>query len=92
MMLFDVPNRPILNVAIIVVSTVFIWLGSEWLKTSAERLVGYYGLPAVVQGSVVVAVGSSFPELASIVFTALAGAFNMGVGAIVGVFRLLKGV
>jgi cation:H+ antiporter len=39
----------------------------------------------------VVAVGSSFPELASVVVTALAGVFDMGVGAIVGsaIFNLL---
>ena len=48
-------------------------------------------MPAVVQGSIVVAVGSSFPELSSVVFTALAGSFDMGVGAIVGsaVFNVL---
>ncbi len=90
-MLFSVPDTPVGNVAVIVVATGFIWFGSGWLEASAERLAGHYGLPAVVQGSVVVAVGSSFPELASVVFTALAGAFDMGVGAIVGsaVFNVL---
>ena len=45
----------------------------------------------MVQGSIVVAVGSSVPELASVVLTALAGAFEMGVGAIVGsaIFNVL---
>jgi len=45
----------------------------------------------VVQGSVVVAVGSGFPELASVVVSALAGSFEMGVGAIVGsaIFNVL---
>jgi cation:H+ antiporter len=44
-----------------------------------------------VQGSVVVAVGSSFPEFTSVVFTALNDAFDMGVGAIVGsaIFNIL---
>ena len=86
-----VPDTPLASVLVIVVATGFIWLGSGWLETSAERLSAYYGLPAVVQGSVVVAVGSSFPELASVVFTALAGTFNMGVGAIVGsaIFNIL---
>lgn len=85
------PNTPILNVVVIIVATGFIWFGSGWLEESAERLSAHYGLPAVVQGSVVVAVGSSFPELASVVFTALAGVFDMGVGAIVGsaVFNIL---
>lgn len=85
------PNTPVVSVLIIVIATGFIWFGSGWLEESAEQLSAYYGLPAVVQGSVVVAVGSSFPELASVVFTALAGTFNMGVGAIVGsaIFNIL---
>lgn len=86
-----VPETPLVDVLVIVVATGFIWVGSGWLEEAAEHLSAYYGLPAVVQGSVVVAVGSSFPEFTSVVFTALAGAFNMGVGAIVGsaIFNIL---
>jgi cation:H+ antiporter len=82
---------PAVNVLLIIVATGIIWVGSGWLEASAEDLSAYYGLPAVVQGSVVVAVGSSFPEFTSVVFTALDGAFNMGVGAIVGsaIFNIL---
>jgi len=74
------------------VSTAVIWVGSERLERSAERLSGYYGLPAAVHGAVVVAVGSSFPELSSVVIsTLLHGEFSLGVGAIVGsaIFNLL---
>jgi len=76
---------------VIVAASVAIWFGSGWLEAAAERLSSHYGVPAVVQGSIVVAVGSSFPELASVVFTALAGVFDMGVGAIVGsaIFNVL---
>lgn len=82
---------PGIHLLLIVVATAFIWLGSGWLEESAEHLSAYYGLPAVVQGSIVVAIGSSFPELASVVVTALAGTFSMGVGAIVGsaIFNIL---
>jgi len=85
------PNTPVLDVFVIVVATGFIWLGSGWLEESAEHLAAYYGLPAVVQGSVVVAVGSSFPELASVVFAARAGVFDIGAGAVVGsaIFNIL---
>jgi cation:H+ antiporter len=85
------PDVTAVYVLVIVVATGFIWLGSGWLEESAEHLSAYYGLPAVVQGSIVVAVGSSFPELASVVFTALGGTFNMGVGAVVGsaIFNIL---
>jgi cation:H+ antiporter len=85
------PDVPLVNLAVIAVATAVIWVGSGLLEDSAEHLSIYYGLPAVVQGSIVVAVGSSFPELASVVFAALAGVFNMGVGAIVGsaIFNVL---
>ena len=85
------PSTPLGNALVSIVATGFIWLGSGWLEESAEHLSAYYGLPAVVQGSIVVAVGSSFPELASVVFTAAGGTFNMGVGAIVGsaIFNIL---
>jgi cation:H+ antiporter len=85
------PDTPVVFVAVIAVTTALIWVGSGWLERSAEELSAHYGLPAVIQGSVVVAVGSSFPELASVVFAGLAGAFDMGVGAIVGsaIFNIL---
>jgi cation:H+ antiporter len=85
------PATPAVDVAVVAVATALIWLGSGWLEASAEHLSTYYGLPPVVQGSVVVAVGSSFPELASVLVTALGDAFGMGVGAIVGsaIFNIL---
>lgn len=49
-------NTPAVPVLGIVVATGFIWFGSGWLEESADRLSAYYGLPAVVQGSMVVAV------------------------------------
>ena len=86
-----VPDATILNVAIILAATAVIWVGSAWLENSAEALSTHYGLPPVIQGSVVVAVGSSFPEFASVVVTAFAGVFEMGVGTIVGsaIFNIL---
>ena len=72
------PETPVVDVAVIVATTGLIWVGSGWLESSAEHLATYYGLPAVVQGSIVVAVGSSFPELASVVFTAVAGVMADG--------------
>ncbi|MGQ3329530.1 sodium:calcium antiporter [Halorubrum sp. FL23] len=86
-----IPEAPIAHVAVIAVATGAIWIGSGWLEEAAETLSGYYGLPAVVQGSIVVAVGSSFPEFASVVVTAATGVFDMGVGALVGsaIFNIL---
>ncbi|TKX82892.1 sodium:calcium antiporter, partial [Halorubrum sp. SS5] len=78
------PDAPVVHVLVIAAATGLIWVGSGWLEEAAETLAGYYGLPAVVQGSVVVAVGSSFPELVSVLVTAFTGVFDMGVGALVG--------
>jgi cation:H+ antiporter len=91
MVLGLVPDSPTLAVLVVVLTTGLIWVGSGWLESSAEALSGYYGLPAVVQGSIVVAVGSSFPELVSVLVTALSESFSMGVGAIVGsaIFNIL---
>ena len=56
------PSTPVVNVVVLLVATGFIWFGSGWLEESAEQLSVYYGLPAVVQELVVVAVEASFPE------------------------------
>ena len=83
---------PTLAVGLALVSTAVIWTGSERLESSAGRLSRHYGLPVAVHGAVVVAVGSSFPELSSVVISTLVhGEFSLGVGAIVGsaIFNLL---
>jgi cation:H+ antiporter len=80
------------DVAIVLLMTGAIWVGSGWLEGASEKLSAYYGLPEVVQGSVVTAVGSSFPELATVVFAAVTvGDLELGVGAIVGsaIFNVL---
>jgi cation:H+ antiporter len=76
----------------VVASLAVIWKGAEWLEHSAANLSLYYGLPPVVHGAIVVAVGSSFPELSSaVIATWLHGEFGLGVGAIVGsaIFNIL---
>jgi len=81
-----------LAVGIVLVATGAVWLGSAWLEGASEDLSGYYGLPQVVQGSIVAAVGSSFPELATVVFSAvLTGSLGLGAGTIVGsaIFNVL---
>lgn len=79
-------------VALVGVAVLVIWKGSEYFQRAAERLSKYYGLPVAVHGAIVVAVGSSFPEISSIVIsTVVHGEFSLGVGAIVGsaIFNLL---
>jgi cation:H+ antiporter len=82
----------LVSLALVVVAALVIWKGSEYFTQSAERLSKHYGLPVAVHGAIVVAVGSSFPEISSIVIsTVVHGEFSLGVGAIVGsaIFNLL---
>ncbi|MDR8393750.1 sodium:calcium antiporter [Aliifodinibius sp. S!AR15-10] len=75
-----------------VLATGILWKGSDWLEQASEGLSTYYELPDIVQGALVVAVGSSFPELATVVIsTILHGEFELGVAAIVGsaIFNIL---
>jgi cation:H+ antiporter len=68
-----------------IVCTAIIWKGSALLESSSETLAAHYEMPPLVQGSIVLAVGSSFPELSTAVLaTALHGEFELGVTADVG--------
>lgn len=72
-------------IGLAVVSTAVVWKGSEWLEACSEKLSAYYELPPLVQGALVLALGSSFPELATAVLSTLVhGVFELGVSAIVG--------
>ncbi len=65
--------------------TAICWFGSGMLEGASRRLAAYHQLPAVVQGAVITAVGSSFPELSSTVLaTLLHGTFDLGVSSVVG--------
>ncbi len=77
---------------IALIATGILWKGSDWLEHSSEGLSIYYELPDIVQGALVVAIGSSFPELATVVISSLLhGEFELGVAAIVGsaIFNIL---
>jgi len=77
---------------LLLASTLIVWKGSELLESASEKLAIYYELPAIVQGAIIAAVGSSFPELSSTVISTLVhGRFELGVGIIVGsaIFNIL---
>lgn len=70
---------------LIVISTFVVWVGSDWLEESSGRLAAFYQLPPVVQGALIAAIGSSFPEFSSaVIATFIHGDFELGVGAIIG--------
>ncbi|NJN03063.1 MAG: sodium:calcium antiporter [Leptolyngbyaceae cyanobacterium SL_1_1] len=79
-------------VVLAIVSTTVVWKSSSLLEVASEKLALYYQLPEVVQGAVIAAVGSSFPELSSTVLATLVhGEFELGIAGIVGsaIFNIL---
>ena len=79
-------------VAVAVVGTAVVWVGSDALEGASGRLGRHYGFPRVIQGAILAAIGSSAPEIASaIIATVRYGEFELGVGVIVGsaVFNIL---
>lgn len=75
-----------------VAGSVLVWLGSGLLDRASRRLSGHYRLPEAVQGAAVIAIGSSLPELFTVVISSLAhGDFELGMSAIIGsaVFNIL---
>ena len=82
----------LLWVVIAVVGSAVVLRGSSLLESSAELLSLFYGLPPVVHGAVVVAIGSSFPELSSTVLATLVhGEFELGLSVVIGsaIFNIL---
>ncbi len=70
---------------VLIGSAALLWVGSSRLEKASKQIGNLYGLPPVVQGSIVIAIGSSFPELAStLLATLLHDAFELGIGIIVG--------
>ncbi len=77
---------------IAVAGTIAIWIGSNWLEPAAAGIARAFNLPSLVHGAILVAAASSFPELASVVLSAVRyGEFELGVATIVGsaIFNVL---
>ena len=77
---------------LILAASFVVWKGGSMLESASETLATHYKLPPVVQGSIITAVGSSFPELSTtVISTLLHGEFDLGVSAIVGsaIFNIL---
>ncbi len=82
----------LLWIAAAVAGSIIVLKGSDLLESSAEHLSLHYGLPPVVHGAIVVAIGSSFPELSSTVLaTLIHGEFELGLSVVIGsaIFNIL---
>jgi cation:H+ antiporter len=78
------PRRNLLNAALLVVGVALLVLGADWLVEGATRIANERGVPEMVIGLTVVAVGTSLPELATTVIAALRGQRDLAVGNAVG--------
>lgn len=68
------------------------WKGANVVETTTEQISDHFGVSQAIQGSLIVAVATSFPELAIIVISVLLlGEFGVGAGALIGtaVFNIL---
>jgi len=74
----------LLNVVYLLVGLVALYYGAEWLVRAASRLATSFGIPAIVIGLTIVAVGTSMPELVVSVSAALRGSSDISMGNIVG--------
>jgi cation:H+ antiporter len=81
----------LLNLLLIAGGFVVLVLGAEWLVRGASKLAAAAGVPSLVIGLTVVAFGTSAPELAVSVGSALAGSADIAVGNVVGsnIFNVL---
>lgn len=52
--------------SILVIASVFVWKGGGLPESSAEALTKHCRLCPIIQGSIITAVGSSFPELSTV--------------------------
>jgi len=68
----------------LVVGLVLLVVGSDQLVAGAARLSGRLGMSPVVVGVVIIGFGTSTPELLVSLLAAVEGAFDLGVGNIVG--------
>jgi len=74
----------LLNLALLILSILLLWKGSEWLVESASRIGRKFNLSDLTIGLTIVAFGTSAPEFAVTVSAAISGKANISVGNVVG--------
>ncbi len=66
-------------------ASVLLYASCSWLEEASHRLAARYGLPDIVKGSIITAVSSSVPELATAVLAIpVHQDFELGLSAIIG--------
>ena len=75
---------PYIDVFIIVVCIVGLWFGANWVVDSATRIARQVGMSDLVIGLTVVAIGTSAPEFAVTISSALSGQADISIGNVIG--------
>ena len=78
--------------AAVLISATIIWQACGHLEIAAHRLSESYGLPEIIKGSIIMAIGSSFPELVTVILAGIVHSdYELGFAAIVGsaIFNIL---
>ncbi|MEM6711267.1 MAG: calcium/sodium antiporter [Pseudomonadota bacterium] len=86
-----VPHSLWAALAFLAVGIVGLPFAADWTVTSASSIARSLGVPEVVIGLTIIAIGTSLPELVTTVMAALRGQTDVGVGNVIGsnVFNLL---
>lgn len=75
---------PILALVIIIACIFGLWFGANWVVDSATRIARQVGMSDLVIGLTVVAIGTSAPEFAVTISSALSGQSDISVGNVIG--------
>ena len=67
-----------------IIGSVMLFYGAEWIVRGGSQLAKYFGLSAIVIGLTVVAFGTSLPELVVSLAAALEGSSTIAVGNVIG--------
>lgn len=81
----------VLHIMLFLVGLVSIVKGADWLTDGAADVAQRFGIPSIVVGFTIVAIGSSAPEFVVSVVAALQGNVDMALGNVVGsnIFNVL---
>lgn len=74
----------VIQLALLVIGFVLLVKGADWFVEGASRLAEKFGIPQLVIGLTIVALGTSLPEAAVSVSAALKGSAEITIGNIVG--------
>jgi cation:H+ antiporter len=81
----------LLNIALFLVGLLAIIKGADWLTDGAASIAERFGIPTIVVGLTIVAIGSSAPEFVVSTVSAIQGNVDIALGNIVGsnIFNIL---